>query len=103
MGIIPEVPGISKSEIEEKSIGNHFVKFLAIVHTIWQIAQLIACCAEKHPASQIEVATRAFALCAFWIYVLLWGKPQDVKTPYILEATRYPTRKEMVSLVEIGP
>jgi len=103
MGIIPEVPDISKSEIEEKSIGDHFVKFLAVVHTIWHIAQLIARCAEKHLASQIEVATGAFALCAFWIYVLLWGNPQDVKTPYMLETTQYPTHKENVCLGEIGP
>ena len=39
MDIIPEVPDISKSEIEEKRIGDHFVKFLAVVHTIWQRAQ----------------------------------------------------------------
>jgi hypothetical protein len=103
MDIIPEVPDISKSEIEEKSIGDHFVKFLAVVHTIWQRAQLIARCAEKHLASQIETATGAFALCAFWIYVLLWGKPQDVKTPYMLGATRYPTHKENVCLGEIRP
>lgn len=30
-------------------------------------------------------------------------KPQDVKTLYMLEATRYPTHKEMVSFGEIGP
>lgn len=64
---------------------------------------MIARYAEKYLASQIEVATVAFALCAFWTYLLLWSKPQDVKTPSMLEATRYPTRKEMLSLAERGP
>jgi hypothetical protein len=103
MGIITKIPNVSKSEIEDKSIGDFLVKFLAIVHTLWQISQLIARYAEKYPASQIEVATVAFALCAFWTYALFWCKPQDVKTPYMLEATRYPTNKEMLSLAERGP
>ena len=81
MGIIPEVPDISKSEIEEKSIGDHFVKFLAVVHTIWHIAQLIARCAEKHPASQIETATGAFALCAFLDLRPALGQPSGCQNP----------------------
>jgi hypothetical protein len=103
MGVIAKVPNVSESEIEDKSIGDFFVKFLAVIHTGWQIAQLIARYAERLPASQTEVATVAFALCAFWTYIFLWSKPQDVKTPYIIEATRYPTREEMFSLSEKGP
>jgi hypothetical protein len=38
MGIIAKVPNESKSEIGDKSISDFFVKFLAVVHTEWQIA-----------------------------------------------------------------
>lgn len=103
MGIIAKVPSLSKSEIEDKSIGDFLVKFLAVIQTLWQIAQLIARYAEKHPASQIEVATVAFGVCAFWTYILFWNKPQDVKSPHVVEATRYPTHEEILSLSEVGP
>jgi len=103
MGIIDRVPNVSKAEIEDKGNSDFLIKFLAVVQVTWQIIQLIIRWKRGLPSSQIEVATVGFSLCAFIMYLAYWSKPQDVATPYLVQARRYPTKEEIFQLAQRGP
>lgn len=103
MGIIDQIPNVSKDEIEDKSNSDALVKFIAVAQVTWQIIQLIMRWVKGLPSSQIEVATVGFSLCAFIMYLAYWSKPQDVATPYTVQAKRYPTKDEILQLAQKGP
>lgn len=103
MGIVDHIPDVSQDEIEDKSNSDALVKFIAVAQVTWQIIQLIMRWAKGLPSSQIEVATVGFSLCAFIMYLAYWSKPQDVATPYTVQAKRYPTNDEIFQLAQKGP
>jgi hypothetical protein len=103
MGIIDCLPKVLQSEIEDKSNSDFLVKFVAVAQVVWQIIQLIIRWTKGLPSSQAEVATVGFSFCAFIMYLAFWSKPQDVETPYVVKAKRYPTKEEILQLAERGP
>jgi hypothetical protein len=102
-GLIASIPNITEEEIDDKSNGDSLAKFLACVQVGWQIVQLLIRWGKHLPASQLEVVTVAYSLLTFFIYIMNWSKPQDVDTPCIVSALRYPTIEELIALAEVGP
>jgi hypothetical protein len=97
------VPNITREEIEDQSKGDALVKILAISQTLWQILQLLARLQQGLSSSHAEVVTMAYSFCTFWIYLLFLHKPQNISSPKLISAKRYPLRDEMWMLAQQGP
>ena len=100
LGIIDRLPNLSEDELADKNKGNLLLKGLAILQIIWMVIQLIWRWREDKPASQLEVMTLSFAVCAIIIYALVWSRPQGVETPTIIQGNRV-SKEDMRSLAQI--
>jgi hypothetical protein len=100
--IIDCLPNLSEDELADKNKGNLLVKGLAILQIIWMMIQLIWRWREHKPASQLEVMTVSFTVCAFITYALMWSRPQGVETPTVIQGNRV-SRADMKSLADIEP
>ena len=69
---------ISRVYIEDKSKGDILSKAFALLQTGWFILQCIARKISGLPVTQLEVATVAFAVLNFAMYIVWWRKPQNV-------------------------
>ncbi|KAE8442772.1 hypothetical protein EG329_002860 [Mollisiaceae sp. DMI_Dod_QoI] len=103
MGIISQLPAISKDDIEDRNKGDTMVTLLAIGQVLWFLIQLIARLAQQIPTTQLEVVTLAFAICTIATYILLWDKPKDVQTQIVVNAHRYATPEELIRIAVVGP
>jgi hypothetical protein len=101
--IINKLPYISKDELGDQNKGDFLVKGLAVVQVLWLIVEVLAWAAKKLTISQLEIVVLAFSVCTFLTYVMIWEKPQDVKTPGVAHATRYPKQEELTELANVGP
>ncbi|KIW24682.1 uncharacterized protein PV07_10384 [Cladophialophora immunda] len=103
MGIIDRLPSLSEDEVDDRNKGDFLVKGLAVAQVIWLFVQLVARGARGLAPSQLEIVVLAFAACTFATYILLWNKPQDVRTPTYVYARRYPSTQELSRLAISGP
>jgi hypothetical protein len=101
-GII-KVPDLSEDSLQDKNKGDTFVKILALGQIVWLIAQVISRGVSNLPSAQIEIMTLGFAACTSITYILLLQKPKDVNVTTSLQALRYPTPEEALSIANFGP
>ena len=99
MGIIEELPQISKDEVDDRNRGDVFVKGLALAQVSMQIMTRGV---AGFPFAELEIAIIAFVLCGFVIYILLWNKPQNVGTPVYISASQRPSKQELSRLAITG-
>jgi len=83
-GYIP-LPAITRDEIWDKSKADLFAKGFALLQISWIIIQCVARVAGGLSVSPLEVFTIAFVVSTTMSYFYWWNKPQDVKTPTILD------------------
>ncbi|KAJ7206558.1 hypothetical protein GGX14DRAFT_396942 [Mycena pura] len=79
--IAPELVAVPEEAIEDKSKGDVLSKGVALLQGVWFVAQYVA---QRLPATELEVATLAFAVLNAFIWVLWWGKPLDVREPIVI-------------------
>ncbi|KAL7902649.1 hypothetical protein HDV64DRAFT_287212 [Trichoderma sp. TUCIM 5745] len=84
-GHIAYFPSITEAEIMDKSKGDMLGKLIALGQIVWSVCQIIARLVRKLPVSPLEVAVVAFAVCAVFIYVLYWKKPQRVGVTHTIQ------------------
>ncbi|KAI0065543.1 hypothetical protein BV25DRAFT_1851027, partial [Artomyces pyxidatus] len=68
----------TEDEIRGWSQGDVLSKALAVVQTLWFIAQCIARSVEGLPITQLEVMTLAYTTITVAMYAFWWNKPQNV-------------------------
>ena len=99
IGIIDRFPTITEAEIKDKNKNDPLVKLLVMAQVLWLTIQLIIRAATGRQSSQLEVTALAFAVCAFFTYLLLLQQPKDISTPTAIHATRSPTYEEFCDIV----
>lgn len=82
--LLPHLPYILKSELNDKSKSDSLVRFLAVLQILWNIIQISVRHSRHLAISQLEIAVAAFSICAIGIYGLSWEKPKGVQVPYTL-------------------
>ncbi|KAF8518537.1 hypothetical protein BU17DRAFT_48575 [Hysterangium stoloniferum] len=92
-----QFPKVDRSQIEDKSKGDAFSKFVAIFQTSWFIVQCIARTAQHLPVTQLELATVALAAANALMYVFWWYKPQGVRCPIYIKATSPPSEDSPIN------
>lgn len=100
IGIIDRLPTITEAEIHDKSKSDTLVKLLVMIQVIWLVIQLIIRASTGRQSSQLEVTAVAFAVCAFFTYVLLLQQPKDIRTPTVIRARRSPDYDEFIRIVK---
>lgn len=75
-------------EISDKSKGDSLSKSIAIIQTLWFVAQCIARRALGLPVTSLEVTTLAYTVMTVAIYAAWWAKPLNVSC-----AVRVPEEK----------
>ena len=98
-GIVDKLPSVTEAEIEDRSKGDVVTKFLALLQTLWFVAELALRTAEQLPISQIEIHTTAMVACSTIAYAGNWYKPQNVMTRIKIRANRLP---DVTDIREIG-
>lgn len=101
--IITTLPDISEAALLDKSKGSVLVKLLALFQVCWMAIQIITRAALDRPSSPLEIMTLSFAVCAFAVYVLSLGRPQDVTTPFKIKADRAASGRGMLAVSEANP
>lgn len=86
--LISDLGGMSEKDIKDKSKGDLFVKGVSFLQILWLVIQLINRKIRDLPSTQLEIATLSYSLCTLLTYLLWWKKPQDVRVPTRLAATR---------------
>ncbi|KAE8409777.1 hypothetical protein BDV37DRAFT_277432 [Aspergillus pseudonomiae] len=103
-GIIERLPNITCQEIDDKNKGDSLIKVLAVVQIIWLIVQLILRFAYHKSASQLEIMTVAYAVCACVTYYMLIYQPQNANTPVCISARKLKYDiHQLKAIVEVGP
>lgn len=102
-GIISRLPTITEDQIQDRSKGDIVVKATAITQVLWLIAQVIARYSLNYLPSQLEIAVHAFAVCTLITYIIIFKKPQDVRTPDCIDAARTLTRADVAALATNAP
>jgi len=103
LGIIENLPQVSKDEIDDKNKGDALFKLLALGQISWFFIQIVVRLGYHIPTSQLEILVLSFAICTALTYVLLLNKPKDASTSITVSAARYPTPREMVRIATAGP
>lgn len=80
-GLITQLPKITEEEIKDKSKEDILVKLFALGQIVWLIIDLIARKASGLSSTLLEIAALSFSTCAIFTYLLLLGKPKDVREP----------------------
>ncbi|KZP18182.1 hypothetical protein FIBSPDRAFT_745779, partial [Athelia psychrophila] len=70
-----------QEELEDKSKGDWVSKGLAMVQTLWFIAQCIARRLQHLSITQIEVVTLSYCVINMVVYACWWYKPLSVDLP----------------------
>ncbi|KAK0613569.1 hypothetical protein B0T14DRAFT_569599 [Immersiella caudata] len=74
------------------------IKVVALGQVSWSLMQTIVRANEDLAASQLELATSAFCVCAVIAYAFLLAKPQGVEVPLRPQKLRRMTKSERQSL-----
>lgn len=102
-GIIASIPKASLDDVEEGNRGGIIVKGLAVFQVVWLIAQISIRSYHGLPSAQLEILALAYAGLALLIYIVLWEKPQDIRSTVPIDADRTPTSQEISTLVKKSP
>ncbi|KAJ3560767.1 hypothetical protein NP233_g10621 [Leucocoprinus birnbaumii] len=70
---------MSENEINDKSKGDAFTKFVVVIQTSWFILQCVARWVQRLYVSELEIITLAFAVLNIITYALWWNKPQNMR------------------------
>ncbi|KAI9843437.1 MAG: hypothetical protein M1838_002613, partial [Thelocarpon superellum] len=101
--ILTELPQITAEDLSDRSKGDALVKGLAVLQITWLVIQVVARAVQNLAISLLEVTVLAFASCAILTYLVLWHKPQDVRTPVYIDLPRVLTREEIIGLAARSP
>jgi hypothetical protein len=71
----------SETELKDKGKADVLAKLLALIQTLWFVAQCIARGVKHLPLTEIEVVTLAYTTVNVFIYYFWWDKPKDVGCP----------------------
>ncbi|KAE9386645.1 hypothetical protein BT96DRAFT_867855 [Gymnopus androsaceus JB14] len=74
----------SKAEIMDRSKADGLAKALALIQTIWFMAQVISRALQHLPITELEIATVAFVFLNFITYVTWQKKPFNVRYPILV-------------------
>ena len=83
-----EFPAVTVEEIEDRSKADGFSKTIALVQTLWFIAQCLARRVQNVDLTLIELLTLSLAVLNGVMYFLWWHKSLDVRCPvrvYLLD------------------
>ncbi|KAK7024608.1 hypothetical protein VNI00_016169 [Paramarasmius palmivorus] len=72
---------LTEDEIKDRSHADVITKSIAVIQTIWFIAQVIARAVEGLAITELEIVTVGFAILNFGTYFLWWNKPLRVRHP----------------------
>ena len=97
----------SETEIKDKGKADVLTKVIAIIQTLWFVAQCIARGARDLPLTEMEVVALAYTTVNAFIYYFWWDKPKDVGCPvrvYTTSKTRQvkETGKQSLGQVAMG-
>ena len=85
-----EFPTVTREEIEDRSKADGFSKTIALVQTLWFVAQCLARRAQHLDLTLVELTTLSLAVFNGVMYFLWWHKSLDVRCPfrvYLLDKT----------------
>ena len=102
-GIIGKLPDTPEDELDDRNKGDFLIKALAITQVIWIFTQVIIRTAKGYSSSQLEIVVLALSVFTLVIYIVLWRKPQDVRTPIYINAYRRPNTEDLYQLASKGP
>ena len=88
-----EFPAVTVEEIEDRSKADGFSKTIALVQTLWFIAQCLARRVQNVDLTLIELLTLSLAVLNGLMYFLWWNKSLDVRCPirvYLLDKPSEP-------------
>jgi hypothetical protein len=71
----------TEAELKDKGKADVLAKVIALIQTLWFVAQCIARGAKHLPLTEIEVVTLAYTTVNLFIYFFWWDKPKDVGCP----------------------
>ncbi|KAJ7145176.1 hypothetical protein C8R43DRAFT_953608 [Mycena crocata] len=78
------IQAVKVQEILGRSKGDTLSKAIALVQTLWFVAQYLARIHQGLVITEIEVATLGFAMVNVFIWLLWWSKPLDVCLPIVV-------------------
>jgi hypothetical protein len=81
------LPGIPKSVVLAKGKSSRLAKALVVFQASWMFIQTIAREIAGLPATLLELNTIAHVCCAFIMYAIWWGKPQDADELIIIDVS----------------
>lgn len=102
-GIIEQIPRLSIGALAAQNRASILVKALAVLQVLWLITQILVRAHKDLPSTQLEILTLAYAVTAFFIYLLLWEKPQDIMTMTRVDAREPVTIENMEVLIKEAP
>jgi hypothetical protein len=79
---------ITEDEIMDRSKSDLLAKIIALCQTLWFIAQSVARGMEGLSITNLEILTNAFAVLNFFTYFLWLNKPQCVRFPIVIDASK---------------
>ncbi|KAK7438879.1 hypothetical protein VKT23_017806, partial [Stygiomarasmius scandens] len=79
---------ITEDEIMDRSKSDPFAKIVVLCQTLWFIVQSVARGVEGLSITDLEILTNAFAMLNFVTYFLWWNKPQHVRFPIVIDASK---------------
>jgi hypothetical protein len=82
-GYVPLMRGVRAEDIKDKSKGDGISKGFALVQGLWFMTQTLSRIGRG--ITQLEVATLAFQIVTFFVWLLWWDKPLDVQQPILLQ------------------
>ncbi|KZP16874.1 hypothetical protein FIBSPDRAFT_690964, partial [Athelia psychrophila] len=85
-----------QEELEDKSKGDWVSKGLAMVQTLWFIAQCIARRLQHLSITQIEVVTLSYCVINMVVYACWWYKPLSVDLPIRVDITKFREQKQSI-------
>jgi hypothetical protein len=71
----------SETELKDKGKADELAKLIALIQTLWFVAQCIARGVKHLPLTEIEVVTLAYTTVNVFIYYFWWDKPKDAACP----------------------
>ncbi|KAF5354075.1 hypothetical protein D9756_007256 [Leucocoprinus leucothites] len=95
-----DIPQIFVEDINDKSKGDLLSKSVAIIQTLWFVAQCIARWRSHLHLSELEVLTLGFAAFNAYLYKTWWSKPQGVIVPIRVAWKQPPQEDPVVTLTE---
>jgi len=87
LNLLPDVNELNEV-IQDKTKADSFAKGLVCIQAGWMLLQTIARKAYGLPVTLLELNTLAHVMCALFMYVIWWSKPQNVTAPETVNVDR---------------